>query len=267
MHKIMLATLLLLALAGQALAYPRYYQYREPERYAVNNSEGYDTSAPNDVAFRIGLFGNLGYSGYAMTDENNYIDELNASSALFGGKSLDHIIGGLTGGIGMTFGFSDFFQLGLEYEGLSAQTEGPLAPSGNYSNANYVITHDTTTIPASESGCFIKFLAPIEDRWLLSFGLGLYSLWIDSDTEKRTFADGSSDSYTFNGSTVATKIWVGGEYFFTRHLSLGLDAGYRFARIDEITDQYGTTVYNGDGSNFTLDYSGPFSRATLQFYF
>lgn len=264
MQKILLAICLVAALAGQALAYPRYYQYQEPERYAPRNSEAYATGALNDVSYRVGIFGDLGYSNYLMGDENQYIDQLNANSSLEGGQTLNHIRDGLTGGVGMTFGMSDFCQLGFEYEGLSAETSGALSPVKSTSLSP---TNATITVPASEFGGFIKLLAPLEDRWLLSFGLGIYSLWVDNGTEKYTFADGTGSSYTYFGSGLATKLWVGGEYFFTRHLSLGVDAGYRFARIDEITDENGVTVLNSDYSKFTLDYSGPFTRAALQFYF
>lgn len=257
MRKIVLAISLVVALAGQVLAYPRYYQYQEPGRYSAHETEAYDTGAPNDVAYRVGVFGDLGYSSYVMGDENSFIDQLNAASSLAGGNSLSHINGGLTGGLGMTFGMSDFCQIGFEYEGLGAGTSGTLNPGESA----------TITLPASEFGGFVKLLMPIERRWLLSFGAGLYNLWIDNDTEKYTFADGTATSNTFYGSTLATKLWVGGEYFFTRHLSLGVDAGYRFARINDITDQNGVSFFNSDGTKFTLDYSGPYTRAALQFYF
>lgn len=262
MNRIMLAIGFVVVLAGQALAYPRYYHEQE-QPY----TDRYASAAPNDMAYRVGVFGTLGYSGYAMGDENQYIDQqLNSVSTLAGGKTIDHINGGLTGGLGMTFGLSEFWQIGFEYEGLGAGTSGTLAPP---SNANPPLPASATiSLPASEFGGFLKIIMPVENRWLFSFGVGLYNLWIDdTDTEKYTFTDGSSGSNTFYGSNLASKFWVGGEYFFTHHLSLGVDAGYRFARINYITDQNGVHLLNNDGSNFTLDYSGPFTRAGLHFYF
>jgi hypothetical protein len=185
-------------------------------------------------------------------------------SSLDGGSSLAHINRGFTGGLGMTFGLGEFCQIGFEYEGLGAQTSGALSPASNpYGDA----TNATISLPASEFGGFVKLIIPVENRWLFSFGAGLYNLWLDNDSEKYSFADGSGASNTFYGSTLASKLWFGGEFFFTRHLSLGLDAGYRFARVTDITDENGVPFYNADGSRFTLDYSGPFGRAGVHFYF
>lgn len=239
------------ALTAPASAYPRYYE--EPVRSAATSAAG----EFNDIAYRVGVFGTLGYSNYLLGDENQYIDQLNADSTAAGGRTISHVNGGLTGGLGMTFGMSEFCQVGFEYEGLGAGTSGSLAPGESV----------TMTLPASEFGGFFKLVMPVEDRWLLSFGLGLYNLWVENDTEKYTFADGTAASYTFYGSSMATKLWAGGEYFLTQHLALGIDAGYRFARINHITDQNGVTMLNSDLSNFTLDYSGPFARTSLQFYF
>jgi hypothetical protein len=252
-----LALGLVIALVTPALSYPRYDQ--DPTQYPERVSSGTpnDIAYRNDMAYRIGVFGTLGYSGYTLNDENQYINQLNSASLSGGGNTLNLINGGITGGLGMTFGFSDFFQLGFEYEGLTAGTTGTLLPGESVA----------ISLPASEFGGFLKFTMPLENRWLLSFGLGLYTLRINNDTEKYTFPDGTSASNTFNGATAATKFWVGTEYFFTRHLSVGADAGYRFARIDNVTDANGITWFNPDGSNLTMDYSGPFARAGLHFYF
>jgi opacity protein-like surface antigen len=238
-------------LAVSAWSYPRYEQ--APAQYQESVSE----ENPNDMAYRFEIFGTLGYSGYTLGDENQFINQLNSASTFAGGKTINSINGGLTGGLGMAFAFSDFFQLGIEYEGLSAGTSGSLAPGENV----------TISLPASEFGAFLKFTMPLETRWLLSFGLGLYDLQINDDTEKYTFADGTTARNTFYGGTAATKLWVGGEYFFIRHLSLGADAGYRFARITNVTDENGGTWYNLDGSQLTMDYSGPFARVGLHFIF
>jgi hypothetical protein len=252
-RSVLLATALAGIFTGQALAYPRYDEVQDPPRLA----EAYGAGAPNDVTFRVGLFGDLGYSTYALGDENQYIDQLNADSSRSGGKSINHITGGLTGGLGMTFGMAEFCQIGFEYEGLGAYTNGTLVLGESV----------TISLPASEFGGFLKLVAPVEDRWLLSFGLGLYNLWIDNDTEKFTLPDGTATSNTFYGSGLATKLWMGGEFFLTHHLSLGVDAGYRFARINDVTDQNGVAWFNSDGSKLTMDYSGPFARTALQFYF
>jgi len=255
MNRFLLALALVIAWTIPALSYQRYdqeqYQDQPPSQERVFQGN------LNDMVYRISVFGTLGYSGYALGDENQYINELNSASASTGGKSLNLINGGLTGGLGMAFGLSDFFQLGFEYEGLSAGTSGSLVPGENV----------TVSLPASEFGGFLKFTLPLETRWLLSFGLGLYDLRVDNGTEKYTFPDGTAASNTFYGSTAATKLWFGGEYFFIRHLSLGADAGYRFARITNVTDENGVAWFNSDGSQLTLDYSGPFARVGLHFIF
>jgi hypothetical protein len=69
------------------------------------------------------------------------------------------------------------------------------------------------------------------------------------------------------GETLSSKAWFGGEFFLTRNVALGMDAGYRDARIDEIWNARGIRVVNADGSNFSLDFSGVFAQGGLRVYF
>ncbi len=201
MKKLALAIGSLLVLASSAMAYPRDYPEQERTPYAERNVQ----ARPNDMAFRIGVYGNMGYSGYAMGDENQYIDRLNYDSVSMGGKTLSSINGGFTGGLGMTFGFSEYFQMGFEYEGLSAESRGTLVPGETVA----------ISLPASEFGGFIKLGLPVEDRWLLSFGLGVYNLWVNNVTEKYLPGRHGRGQYVLRGNSRHQALVRGGIFFHT----------------------------------------------------
>jgi hypothetical protein len=208
-----------------------------------------DTEVLNDVAGHFGVFGTFGYSAYIIGNEFNYINQL------LGGKQALVFNGDISGGAGVTYGLSKYWQAGVEASALGAQTQGkdrpgPVAP---------------VPLPAWEFGAFIKLLWPAAPWWSYAVGLGVYDLQVN-DTEKISLPDGSP-SPAFSGSTPAIKFWIGGEHFYSRQVSLGVDLGYRFANLSDLNDTRGGPWLNRAGNKLGMNYGGPYLRIALQVYF
>ncbi len=213
---------------------------------------------PNSVAKRVGIYGNLGYAQYVMGDENRWIDDLNAAYAP--SSALGHIASGVLFNLGAEYGLTDNFLVGLEVEGLSAATRGELQPglSANFS------------FPATAFGGFVKAALPMGDYFLMNVGAGIYSLSVDSGRETYSSPGYLDIVDTYKGSTVEFKFSVGGDFFITPNFVVGADAGYRLAKVGELRNPAlaGEPKWlNPDGSNYTLDYSGPFAQAGIRWFF
>jgi tetratricopeptide (TPR) repeat protein len=111
-----------------------------------------------------------------------------------------------------------------------------------------------------ETGVYLKYRIPIENRFVISLGaeyslMNIYAL---------------SALSMFNASL---KLMTGGEFFLTRNLALGLDVGYRKAELTFERDSYGNSGgWLGEGSTTlvktyeTVNLSGVYGQLGLKWY-
>jgi|GEM_PF-4871131 len=244
-----IAGLLVLAMGMSAGIADAHWRKTRDGRWVVDH--------PNHLGLHLGIYGNAGMGAFAMHDENQYLQDFNADSRSLGGNSIRLLDSGPTWNVGVLYGIHNRVAVGLEYEALYAETHGTPLPGESFA----------IHLPASSFGAFAKALAPVGRRLLFSAGVGVYSLWLDQAYERYSRDTGTSTTWSYYGRTTAVKAWLGMEFFFLPTVSLGVDGGYRSARIGLVTDEEGRTWRNPDGSNFTVDYSGPFAQAGVRAYF
>lgn len=222
---------------------------------AVSSHAQYDYM--NSVQGRWGLAGNLGYALYAMNDVNTGISEINTPIISLGGVPLEKIAGGLNFNGSVFYGVADYMLMGLEIGGLQAYSENEPFPGASQS----------FNLAGLEFGVFAKIAVPMEETFLWTIGFSLIAV-ATSEAEYYAQGAGGTSVTTFKGSTTGFKIAVGGEWFLSPYFGLGADAGYRYAKIDEVTDRDERIRWlNSDGSNMTIDYSGPYAQGGLRVYF
>jgi hypothetical protein len=222
------------------------------------------------LAGRFGIFGDVGYGGFAMGDVNREIDVANQGINAAGYSSVDHINGGLTVTGGLTYGVLESLQVGAEAGYLSAQTAyssssnsygspygspspGPSGPAPTYN----------LYVPALETGVLVRYLFPVADAFSLTGTLGLDEVFLSGYTKT------DSGTTNFTGHGFGGKLMVGGEGFLGDHFSLFGDLGYRMEKVNEVKDSDGRVLkQSGDpGNNLTVDYSGVILQGGLRFYF
>ena len=234
----------------------------------------------NRVGGKFGVFGNVGYSSYAMGDTNKNIDDIKDTMNWFSnnmpnysGSAPSNIHGGLTYGGGVQYALTDYFAIGVE---VGALTASPIKYSYSFDvpayDPNYPGQFTTQNISYSsegnvfsiEAGPLIRGYWPIGDRLLLNGTLGLE--YVSLNGYEKFNAPGAADNITFSGSTWGVKASIGGEVFLSDVISLGLDFGYRLAKITE----FQTSGIPSDQiiiSGGSIDYSGLLFQGGIRLYF
>jgi hypothetical protein len=245
---------------------------------------GAEETSPNRLGGKFGVFGNIGYSSYAMGDVNSgidgdkaYIQTLNGLPG-FSGSEPTNIYGGLTYGGGVQYGINDHLAIGLEAGALSASPEKysytydvqTVVYTGDPFNPISTVTETEsfsyeTDYSAMEVGPVVRGYLPIGERLLLNGSLGLDYVALNG-TAKYT-NNGQETDTTFSGSTLGVKVTVGGEVFLSNMISLGLDLGYRLANITNVKDKDGNEFKKADGSSASVDYSGLILQGGIRLYF
>ena len=117
---------------------------------------------------------------------------------------------------------------------------------------------------------------------LLAIGGGGYG-WVTLDnkytmTAAGTSASGLSDfTESAAGSAPAAEAALAAEFLFTDAVTIAIDAGYRYMRVNNMASTSAQTTFvgskkggdslvNGDGSARSLDLGGPFAGLSLRFY-
>lgn len=216
------------------------------------------------------VFGNLGYCMYAMTDINREINFINQAGMPAGGQSIDQINGGFTSGGGCAYAVMENLQLGVELGYLAAQTGYDSASGtngGGYSpytrrplaNGRYYHLY----LPALEAGILVKGVWPISDMILLSLGGGMDYVYLYG-RKNTEVAD-----LTFAGYALGYKFLAGAQYFLDNWISLGVDVGYRLAKVRQIKDADGNTLKTAfdPGADAAVDYSGMIMHGGIHVYF
>lgn len=214
------------------------------------------SSGAASLGGKFGIFGNLGLSTFAMDDFNKDIDDINTLMTSFGvsGKA-EKIIGGLTAGGGLQYGVLDNLLIGAEVEGLMAGSKTDFTALGQK------VTFELS-MPATAVGAFIKGVLPAGNKFFFTGGIG-----VDYISLAGAIKVTHSDDVTFTGSGMGFRILVGGQVLFTEMFGLGLDLGYRIAKITELKDKDGKIFKKSDNTNESADYSGLITRLGVNLYF
>jgi opacity protein-like surface antigen len=238
-------------------------------------------ASANSIAGKIGLFGNLGYSMYAMDQYNEQVDLQNEFIELMGLTSdgISKLNGGLTFGGGVMYGLMSNLLVGLEIDYLTAVSKGEGEDSGTIMGIPYsTIMKMEASAGALGFGPVIKYAMPIGGTMLLTGGIGLdYASVAGSMTMEVTnemmgiTTTIVSEDEKVSGSGIGFKILVGGEMFVNPMISVGADLGYRILKITEVKDEDGEVieVMDADGNveNMELDYSGLIIKGGAKLYF
>lgn len=235
----------------------------DTEAEASRETEG--EYARTSLGGKFGIFGHLGYAGAAMGDVNRYlIDTTNKMMAAYQATgSLSPINGGVTINGGVQYGLNDNLLIGTElfYQSLESKT------TFTNTRAPYETIDWTFDFPMFSAGAFLKVVEPLNNRFLLTGGVGIdYLFAFGMLLIKDSLGNRAYDTLTSSG--VGFKFMGGAQFFFARKVSLGLDVGYRYAVLDRMVTSDGVTMQvDYPRRNMCLDYSGEFIRAGINVFF
>jgi hypothetical protein len=210
---------------------------------------------------KVGLELSLAYNGYVFEDYNvdnppsNYI-------AIHLGKFVKSGIG--YGG-SLMFRPDPAFQIGFDADFLNLKNDG----AGYLQEGSTRIDGDMNyKAPALWIGPSVYIVVSATDK--LKFRLGGGAGYFSIIGGNITFTPSGAykvQSLDLTGSTVAFKVGGGIDYFFTPHYSLGVDVGYRVAKISTIHGSISgwDPLEKPDKSNWPFDYSGIVSKVKLGF--
>ena len=201
----------------------------------------------------LGLTGSWGT--YSMTDVNREIGAINDTLASSGVPlRMDEINNGLGFGVAAGLDLPGGLTLALAYERLSASTEVSDMTGG--------IAY---RLPANAFSVRGQYRFPSPGVGALSLGLGVG--WVSEAGALELIAGGFGGfSLDLEGSGLLLEPFVNGDWWATPQVALSASAGYRRAKVTEV-QVFNQTIYNPDGSKYTVDYSGLLLRAGLKLGF
>ena len=205
---------------------------------------------------------NPGIIFYAMSDMNRLIaDTQSGFMEVSTSERLDGLGMGLDLGTGFQYALFDYLIAGVDLAYLvtdsTAKVAGNTLSPPQEQDEYYIIS-----LPAMETGAFIKGVIPVNDfLFTLGFGYAYLALFGAGERlESRGTTTGlvySSTTIPYTAYSTSIKVMAGFDYFIWDWLSLGLEGGYRLAKFDKVTAKINgqnETLKNSDGSNLTLDY-------------
>jgi hypothetical protein len=193
----------------------------------------------------------LGISGsvntYEMNDVNAQIREIDLNN-------LDEIGDGFAFGLHAGLSMSPLLNVVVGYGFLTARTEvGGVASQFDYN------------LPAHAFQAGLELRAPTPGPFKL--GVGVAAGMVSSAGDLVLAVAGVGDLVgEISGSGPLFEGYAVADFWFSPIMALSPSVGYRYAKISEVKVN-GTTLYNLDGSEYSLDYSGYFARLTFKIGF
>ncbi|HET7904630.1 MAG TPA: outer membrane beta-barrel protein [Candidatus Eisenbacteria bacterium] len=210
-----------------------------------------------ESTMKFGITGFGGYNTYAMDDVNDAIDEVNADPDVqSAGISVDKISGGFGLGGGVQLWAADSWVISAEYERLMASTKDEGSVLGTPVSVELKVPANSFVL----TGAYL-FPSASKARFGLGAGVGYYST---SGTQEVS-SPGISFSDEANGNGIGFHFLGVMDYAASSQVHLGLRAGYRVAKTKDLEDSAGDKVYNLDGSEAQVDWSGLMTRAGITF--
>lgn len=192
--------------------------------------------------------GSLGGSTYAMSDVNDDVSTINAELAIAGAPlRMEEVSKGLNYGLAFGLDLTPRFAIGLGYDRLTAGTDvGDWSGSIEYDlPANFVRAFGRYTFESA--GKARGFLEGSVGRVLSA---GSVDVSVTGYGSENAGLDGSGLALEGGGGV---SVWATPQFAFT-----GM-AGFRKATIGTV-EVDGLQIYNADGSDYSIDYSGLFVR-------
>lgn len=189
------------------------------------------------------------YGTYAMDDVN---DDIAAIDALVWPLSFDEISGGIGFGAGAGLRVAPNVDLGVRFERLLAKSE-----VSDYSGS---ITYD---FGANALYGFVEFRQTSSSKIRGGIGAGGGLVASSGEVELSVTGAGSIRRDT-EGSGPFLQGYGFVEIPAGPRASIVPSAGYRYAKVSALEID-GTSIYNADGSDYSVDYSGFFASLAVRF--
>ncbi len=206
------------------------------------------------------IYVGAGYAQYLMADINRWIDESNTVMRMYGVPTENRIssFAFLDGGAGLWF--NEYIAAGVD-----CGYHAPNATGGTTGMGEQML------LSAVEGSGFLKVATNRQEKMFFTGTLSLGALSL-SDAYMDEYVFGRKYRWSLNGSTTCVKIGGGVEWRFGKHLGLGVDVGYRSAKITEVkadisNGRKNVRVTHADGSPLEIDYSGVYGKTGLRVYF
>jgi hypothetical protein len=190
----------------------------------------------------LGISGSI--STYEMGDVNAQIRDIDLAN-------LDEIGNGFAFGLHAGLRLSPLLNLAVGYGFLTASSE----VAGPVGALDY-------NLPAHAFHGGVELRAPTPGPVKLGVGAGVGMVSSAGDLVLAVAGLGDLVGEV-SGSAPMYEGYAMADLWFTPLMALSPSIGYRHAKISEIQVN-GTTLYNLDGSQFSVDYSGYFARLTLK---
>jgi len=185
----------------------------------------------------LGMYAGVGYSGYAMKEINNAIDDLKEQYIL-----IDKIEGGSNIACGLRLYYKSFGVLSLSYQRLNGGTE-----------KSAIGLELDLKVPANVIECALIIRLMKGQAISLSTGAGV-GYYICSGEASLNIADTTFTNGDIDGDTVGARLFTEFEVYFSPRFSLILDIGYRIAKAEN-AEFKGPSVENYI-EDYSLDWSG-----------
>jgi opacity protein-like surface antigen len=192
------------------------------------------------------------WATYSMTDVNRLIRDFNKVVADVGLlTTMDQIKYGLGFGAALGIDLPGGVALGLGYERLTASSG--LSPLGS------------NEYPADALRAFAEYKLPV--RGLTGLHLGAAGGTVSEAGRMEFTMPWITENVRLSGKGPLVEVYVGSAVWATPQFGLSGSLGYRYAKVGKVKGKLGhetATLYNDNGSKFTIDYSGMFMRLGLK---
>lgn len=215
-----------------------------------------------------------GFGFFAMHDFNRLLaDRHSVLLPAPANASAPGMSWGMDLGTSVQYGVWDYLLAGLEVSYLTTDTSAKVGSSAVFPPQDQ---YYTLRVPALELSGVVRAAWPVNHMLLLTAGAGWSFLSLvnaEESLEARSSLTGtvySSQSVPFSGQGWGVKAMAGAEFWVWEWFSLGLEAGYRWARVQPVQADSGAgkaTLQAADGGDLSADFSGPFIRYQFNFYF
>jgi hypothetical protein len=206
------------------------------------------------------IYVGAGYAQYLMADINRWIDESNTVMRMYGVPTENRIssFAFLDGGAGLWF--NEYIAAGVD-----CGYHAPNATGGTTGIGEQML------LSAVEGSGFLKVATNRQNKMFFTGTLSVGTLVL-TDAYMDEYVFGRKYRWSLNGSTTCVKIGGGVEWRFGKHMGLGVDVGYRSAKITEVkadisNGRKNVRVTHADGSPLEIDYSGVYGKTGLRVYF
>jgi len=270
---VMTLALLTVCLAGFS------YLYADDEGFIGVDNANEEQTVDLGNRFSLGIWG--GYSQINMKDLNTYIDYENVKFYSDAGSDYkyDKPKNAIEAGLDLNYKITPNLKIGprVSYITASAKNVVSLAPD-NFQKYEETDKYDMTLLPILIGGeYFIKYSDRMSYNCKLYLGYGLASMKITYDSSYESSLDPDTN-YTdstesnWKGSNFVGEASIGGDVAISSGVSLGLDLGYRYAKIKKLksdadSDLGGIVFEDEFGKAIPLDFSGPTAAIRVNFMF